>query len=251
MNSPRIPLPLPAPETQAPPPALGTRVPQVSGSPATGLRLWGEDSPLRPGRLNIHAAIALALLSLALIPALAQAPAAVPNPIDPALLAKAGGGDATAQLKAGDAYAAGTGVPRDPAQLAADLKEAAAWYLKAANQGSTAAQIHLADFYRDGRGVPRDMTQAVDWYLKAAQLGDPSAQGTLGILFSVGMGVAQDYQEAYFWLDLAAAVPGPAQARYITNRQGVGEHLTTVELSLVEDRVTAWKAAHPRPAAPK
>lgn len=242
MNSPRNPLPPPAPET---------RVPQVSGSPATGLRCWAEVSPLRPGRLNIHTAVALALLSLALIPARAQTPATPPTPIDPALLAKAGGGDAAAQLNAGDAYAAGPGVPRDPAQLSADLKEAAAWYLKAAHQGSTAAQIHLADFYRDGRGVPRDMAQAVDWYLKAADLGDPAAQGTLGILYSVGMGVGQDYQEAYFWLDLAAQVPGPKQARYIANRQGVGEHLTTVELSLIEDRAAAWKAAHPRPAAPK
>ncbi|MDR3772836.1 MAG: tetratricopeptide repeat protein [Terracidiphilus sp.] len=206
---------------------------------------------LRPGRLNIHTAVALALLSLALIPARAQAPPAPPSPVDTALLAKAASGDAAAQLKAGDTYAAGPGVPRDPRQLAADLKEAAAWYLKAANQGNAAAQIRLADFYRDGRGVPRDMAQAVDWYLKAADLGDPTAQGTLGILYSVGMGVGQDYQQAYFWLDLAAQVPGPSQARCITNRQGVGEHLTTTELSLVEDRIAAWKAAHPRPVAPK
>ncbi len=209
------------------------------------------NSPRNPLPLPARALFALIVLALALIPALAQAPAAPPTPVDPALLAKAAAGDATAQLKAGDAYAAGPGVPRDSRQLAADLKEAAAWYLKAANQGNSAAQVHLADFYRDGRGVARDMAQAVAWYLKAAQLGDPVAQGTLGILYSVGMGVDQDYQDAYFWLDLAAQVPGPNQARYIANRQGVGEHLTTAELSLVEDRVAGWKAAHPRPTAPK
>jgi hypothetical protein len=106
--------------------------------------------------------------------------------------------------------------------------------------------IHLADLYRDGRGVARDMTQAVTLYRKAAELGDAGAQGTLGILYSVGMGIQQDYIEAYFWLDLAASVPGANQARSITNRQSVGEHITTDQQAMVEDRVTAWKAAHPR-----
>jgi hypothetical protein len=63
------------------------------------------------------------------------------------------------------------------------------------------------------------------------------------------MGVQQDYVEAYYWLCLAAAVPGPNQAKYATNRQSVGEHITTDQQSAVEDRVAAWKAAHPRPNA--
>ena len=189
-----------------------------------------------------------AFLALALIPAVAQVPVSPPTPIDPALLAKANSGDAAAELKAADAYAAGNGTPRDTRQLAADYKQAAFWYGKAAAQGSTVAEIHLGDLYRDGRGVARDMAQAAAWYRKAAELGDAGAQGSLGVLYSVGMGVAQDYLEAYFWLDLAAAVPGPNQARYMTNRQSVGEHITTDQQQAVEDRVAAWKAAHPHPA---
>ena len=203
-------------------------------------------SPLRPGRLNIHTAAVFAFLTL--IPVLAQAPATPPTPIDPTLLAKASAGDAAAELKAGEAYAAGNGAPRDTRQLAADYEQAALWYGKAAAQGNIPAQIHLADLYRDGRGVARDMAQAAAWYRKAAELGDAGAQGTLGVLYSVGMGVPQDYLEAYFWLDLAASVPGPSQARCITNRQSVGEHITTGQQSQVEDRVAAWKAAHPRPS---
>jgi hypothetical protein len=176
----------------------------------------------------------------------AQAPATPPTSIDRALLAKATTGDVAAEIKAGDAYAAGNGAPRDARQLAADYKQAAFWYGKAAVQGNTVAQIHLADLYRDGRGVPRDMAQAAAWYRKAAELGDAGAQGTLGILYSVGMGVPHDDVEAYFWLALAAAVPGPNQARFVTNRQSVGEHITTDQQSQVEDRVAAWKAAHPR-----
>jgi TPR repeat protein len=56
----------------------------------------------------------LVLLAAALISALAQAPATQPSPVDPALLAKANAGDATAQVQVGDAYAAGKGVPREP-----------------------------------------------------------------------------------------------------------------------------------------
>ena len=164
----------------------------------------------------------LVFLFLAPIPALAQVPVTPPSTVDPALLAGASAGNADAQIKVGDAYAAGSGAQRDARQLAADYKQAAIWYRKAADQGSIAAQIHLADLYRDGRGVTRDMAQAVAWYRKAADQGDAGAQGTLGLLYSVGMGVAQDYIEAYYWLDLAAAAPGPNQAKYMANRQKRG-----------------------------
>jgi len=186
-----------------------------------------------------------AFLTIALIPAYAQTPVTPPSAVDPAILASAGTGSAAAQIKAGDAYAAGTGSERSSRQLAADYKEAANWYRKAANQGSIAAEIKLADLYRDGRGVTRDMAQAVVWYKKAADQGDASAQGTLGLLYSVGMGVAQDYVEAYYWLDLASSASGPNQAKYMANRQSVGEHITTDQQQTVEDRVAAWKAAHP------
>lgn len=191
----------------------------------------------------------IAFLSLSLAPALAQAPAQSTIAVNPALLAKATAGDAASQVVVGEAYAAGNGSPRDSRQLTADYQQAAAWYRKAADQGNTVAQIHLADLYRDGRGLARDMAQAVDWYRKAADQGDSGAQGTLGILYSVGMGVTRDDVEAYYWLSLAAEVKGPNQAKWIANRQSVGEHVTTDQQAAVEDRVTAWKAAHPRPRA--
>lgn len=199
-------------------------------------------------KLTAKPLLLLAIAVLA-ISATAQAPVTPATPIDATLLAKANTGDVAAEIKAADAYAAGNGAPRDARQLAADYKQAAIWYGKAAMQGNIVAQIHLADFYRDGRGVPRDTAQAAAWYRKAAERGDAGAQGTLGILYSVGMGVPHDDVEAYFWLSLASAVPGPAQARFTTNRQSVGEHITTDQQQAVEDRVAAWKAAHPRPAA--
>jgi len=197
-------------------------------------------------RSPIRRLLAFACLALFVASAAAQAPAPQTTAVDPALLAKASAGDVPAEVQAADAYAAGKGTPREPRQLAADYKQAAAWYQKAAEQGNIPAQIHLADLYRDGRGVTRDMAQAVTWYRKAADQGDAGAQGTLGLLYSVGMGIPRDDVEAYYWLSLAAAVKSPNQARYMTNRQSVGEHITTDQQATVEDRVAAWKAAHPR-----
>lgn len=160
--------------------------------------------------------------------------------IDAALLGKASSGDTAAQVAVGEAYAAGSGVEKD-------LKLAAEWYRKAAEKGDIAGQLHLAVLYRDGgKGFERDMAQAAEWYRKAADQGDVGAQGMMGTLYSMGQGVEQNYAEAYYWLDLAAAVKGPKQEQYANYRQMMGAHITADELTAVQERVAAWKAAHPR-----
>ncbi len=175
------------------------------------------------------------IFALALVPAFAQTAG-----IDPALLAKANGGDAAAQVMVGESYAAGKGVARN-------WKQAAEWYRKAADKGDIGGEVHLAALYRDGgKGFPREMAQAAAWYRRAAEQGDAGAQGILGVLYSIGQGVPPDYVEAYYWLDLAAAVKGPNQQKYIANRQMVGTHLTTDEVAEIEERVGKWMAAHPR-----
>ena len=160
--------------------------------------------------------------------------------IDPALLAKAAGGDAAAQVAVGESYASGAGVTQDS-------KLAAEWYQKAADKGDIAGELHLATLYRDGgKDFPQDMVQAAAWYLKAADQGDVRAEATMGTLYSMGQGVEQNYAEAYYWLDLAAAVKGPKQEQYAAHRQMMGAHITADELTAVQNRAVAWKAAHPR-----
>jgi TPR repeat protein len=160
--------------------------------------------------------------------------------IDGALLAKANGGDAAAQVAVGESYAAGAGVARD-------FRVAAQWYQKAADKGNLAGRLHLAALYRDGgEGFDRDMAQAAEWYRKAADQGDVGAQGMMGTLYSMGQGVEQNYAEAYYWLDLAAAVKGPKQAQFANYRQMMGAHITADELAEVQKRAAAWKVAHPR-----
>jgi TPR repeat protein len=159
--------------------------------------------------------------------------------IDPGLLSKASAGDQASQVTVGEKYAAGVEVPQD-------LKQAAEWYRKAADQGSAAGQLHLAEIYRDGRGVARNTVQAAEWYLKAAEQGNAEAQGTLAMLYVMGVGLPKSDGEAYYWLDLAAAVKTPKQDQYAANRQSVGTRITVDELQVVQERAEKWKAAHPR-----
>lgn len=194
-----------------------------------------------PFKRPLLAIIAISALSLAF----AQSPAARNTGIDSALLAKANGGDAVAQVQVGDLYANGDGQSRTNRQLAEDYKQAAEWYRKAATQGNAAGQIHLADLYRDGKGAVRDMAQAAAWYRKAAEQGNTGAQGTLGLLYTFGQGVPHSDVEAYYWLDLAAAVKGPNQEKYAANRQVVGTRITADELAELQERVEQWLAAHP------
>ena len=56
---------------------------------------------------------------------------------------KAKAGDPASQVAVGQEYAAGVMVEQD-------LKRAAHWYRKAAEQGNVAGEVHLAEFYRDG-----------------------------------------------------------------------------------------------------
>lgn len=172
---------------------------------------------------------------------------AQPAGIDPALLAKANGGDAAAQVAVGERYAATAADLRNVTQAGEAYKQAAEWYRKAAEKGDIRGEVHLAALYRDGgKGFARDMTQAAEWYRKAAEQGDVTAQGMLGVLYSIGQGVQKNDVEAYYWLDLAAAVKGPDQEKYAANRQMVGTHITVDELADVQERASKWLAAHPR-----
>lgn len=88
------------------------------------------------------------------------------------LLAQARAGDAGAQLRLGQAYAVGNGVPRDDVQ-------AAGWYARSAGQGNVAAQARLGWAYHAGAGVPRDDVVAATWLLLASGQGDASAAARL------------------------------------------------------------------------
>ncbi|HEY2857038.1 MAG TPA: tetratricopeptide repeat protein [Terracidiphilus sp.] len=187
------------------------------------------------------------LLFVPLMTAVAFAQATV----DAGVLAKANGGDASAQVAAGEAYAKAGGGATDPDDATENWNKAAGWYQKAAEQAYVPGEIHLAECYTYGRGVARDKGKAAEWYRKAAEQGDGGAQGTLAMLYTMGQGVAQDDAEAYFWFDLAASADTPSRERYLTNRQNVGTRITADQLADVQRRLKKWKAEHAQAAPAK
>jgi len=115
----------------------------------------------------------------------------------PIFLKYAQRGNANAQVRLGDCYIHGEGVPQD-------YKKAVEWYTKAAEQGDADAQVRLGYCYDNGEGVPQDYKKAVEWYTKAAEQGHAIAQYNLGYCYDYGEGVPQDYKKAVEWYTKAA-----------------------------------------------
>ncbi len=72
--------------------------------------------------------------------------------------------DPRAMYQVGYMYDHGEGV-------AQDVKEAAQWYLKAAEKGNAKAQYRMGLFYATGSGVDKDLKEAAKWYKKASMQG--------------------------------------------------------------------------------
>ena len=101
---------------------------------------------------------------------------------------KAEKGDMEAQMRLGQLFEMGDGVPQDNAM-------AIKWYQLAANQGDTAAMNNLAHMYKNGQGVAKDDAEAAKWYRKASDQGEPVAQYSLGFMHLLGEGAAKDKAE--------------------------------------------------------
>ena len=106
-------------------------------------------------------------------------------------------GDASAQYRLGQHYAA-----------AQNLAEAKKWYEKAAAQGYAEAAYKLGRLYDDAH----DRNKAGQYYEtarrqweKAATAGDADAQYQLGVLCREGLGIAADPAQARAWFEKAAA----------------------------------------------
>jgi serine/threonine protein kinase/TPR repeat protein len=78
------------------------------------------------------------------------------------------------------------------------------WYRKVAEAGDIDAMYNVAAMYQAGRGTEKSYEHAFDWYLKAAKLGDPQAQNSLGILYHSGMGTSHSESDAVYWFRVAA-----------------------------------------------
>ncbi len=88
--------------------------------------------------------------------------------------------------------------------LDVDLKDAAYWYGKAANQGDAEAQYDLYLCYQHGKGVEKNLQEAVRWLKLSANGGYADAMAALGWHFAAGKGVSKNEAEAFDWYQKAA-----------------------------------------------
>jgi len=123
-------------------------------------------------------------------------------------LAKAKGGDAISQIEVAEAYAKGLGVGKD-------LKEAVAWYQKAAEQGNADAQLALGSLLVSGKGVPRDSIEASKWFLAAAEQGKPAAQVQIARMHLMGIGVPKSQVEACMWARIAESAGDKTATQFL------------------------------------
>lgn len=104
------------------------------------------------------------------------------------------------QYNLGVCLGKGRGLPKN-------VKEAALWYRKAAEQGDSMAQFRLALCLATGKGVEKDLEQAVELYEQAA------AQKHGGALFNLGVCFAQvPFSPPPAPLHLLSFSPSPALA---------------------------------------
>ena len=110
---------------------------------------------------------------------------------------KAEQGSATYQYAYGVCYEKGWGVDQD-------LKQAFAWYNKAAEQKNGPALNSLGNFYRLGSGVNADPKKAFEWYQKGADEKDAQAMLNLGNCYYYGMGTEKSEKAAIDWWKASA-----------------------------------------------
>jgi len=128
------------------------------------------------------------------------------------LVPLAEGGNATAQLRVGELYYHGHGVPEsDPLALV--------WFSRAAAQGNAEAQFQSGNMYAYGLGIPREDLdadrKAAQYYFAAARQNHAGAQYALAILFLTGKGVERSQDEALKWMRRAAKGGHADAKRYV------------------------------------
>lgn len=88
--------------------------------------------------------------------------------------------------------------------VARDSREAAHWFLRAAENGNTAGEVEYAILLFNGDGVTADERLAARYFRRAAGRGNAIAQNRLARLYAVGRGVPKNLVEAAAWHLLAA-----------------------------------------------
>lgn len=98
-----------------------------------------------------------------------------------------------------------------------DTTEVFHWCKAAAQQGSPRGQYLMAQAYENLSSEPGRMELAVEWYRKAAENGSTDAQVRLGTLYAEGKIVAADQIEAEKWLNMVVDSGKASESREVMN----------------------------------
>ncbi|MCF3642219.1 peptidoglycan-binding protein [Rhizobium sp. TRM95111] len=141
-------------------------------------------------------------------------------------------GFAPAQYRLANLYEKGQGVERD-------LARARELYRLAADQGNASAMHNLAVLLATGGGgSAADFKEAATWFQKAADLGVRDSQFNLAILYARGNGVPQDLEESYKWFAVAAR-EGDRDAA--AKRDEVANAMRPEQLTSAKAKFDLWK----------
>ncbi len=156
--------------------------------------------------------------------------------------AKAAKGNAESQYALALAHVGGLEVKHD-------LKAAAGWFKKAADQGHMESQYELGVIYSEGAGqVSKNNGKAADWFQQAAKQGHLQAQWRLSLLFEEGQGVKKDFIEAYKWASIAITAAGRGSQLWRAGSPRLYRlrwKMPPKKFAEVEKWVLAWRAQKP------
>ncbi|MGN7294358.1 tetratricopeptide repeat protein [Rhizobium sp. SAFR-030] len=116
-------------------------------------------------------------------------------------------GNPAAAYKLGEAYEAGSGVPKD-------LSKALYWYREAAARRDRYAQLRIGWFYQNGLVVEPDGAMAASWYEKAASQNNIWGYHMLAVLYAEGEGVPRDLEKAKRYFELSLPETGDGWAMW-------------------------------------
>ena len=116
-----------------------------------------------------------------------------------------------------------------------------------AGKGEPAAEYALGMRYASGDGVKQDDKEAANWFLKAAENGNVKAQATLGTRYWGGRGVPASLTQAYFWAVLARAA-GDQNSK--TFAEILASRMTHAQAVAIEQKAEIWYEQHEPTAKP-
>jgi TPR repeat protein len=105
-------------------------------------------------------------------------------------------GDPQACMEFADRSLEGDGVPRD-------IKQAAAFFERAAKAGNPDGWFRLGKIYHDGLDGSPDYAKALEYFTTAARAGVAEAQHNIGAMLVSARGMKRDYVEGLAWLIVA------------------------------------------------